>query len=58
MTSQSPAPSTPPKDSTPTSAITPELVTKVAERVYAMLLADLRIEAERWKRPSRNQGER
>ena len=30
-----------------TEAISPELVSQVADRVYAMLLADLRIEQER-----------
>lgn len=53
---------TPPNDlrSTPQSPanvqITPELIKKVTERVYAMLLEDLRREKERGRR--QNQGAR
>jgi hypothetical protein len=32
------------------AGLTPELVKKVADKVYAMLLADLRLEAERQHR--------
>jgi hypothetical protein len=35
------------------TAVTPELVRKVADKVYAMLLLDLRLERERHRRPSR-----
>lgn len=38
----------------PTGETTPELVKKVTDRVYAMLLEDLRIERERYRAPVEN----
>jgi hypothetical protein len=41
-------PNTPsPADNAQATALTPELVKQVTERVYALLLADLKIERER-----------
>ena len=41
------APSKPGEESTKQMEITPELVRAISDRIYAMLLQDLRIERER-----------
>jgi hypothetical protein len=38
------------------TVLTPELVRKVADKVYAMLLLDLRLERERHNSPRRHSG--